>query len=226
MHSIDWCGSQWQVIGDVTTGEWYRALREVVAPLHQFAEAGDIDQLKHATDAACSFCADVIALDSAPVNRDVIMRAAAKFNQGKPKPEQQHIFPHLFNEVVRASSWGDHEPAIDAYYQTLFGSDGFDPELGDGPCACEECRNRANFDEHCLLRQEPITAFARQLASANPDDVLRYWDAPLYLYRHAQIKETHKGLAMAARNQKPVKEAMRNEERELFYNRLRNKLHG
>ena len=226
MRSFEWCGQRWQVIADVTTGEWYRALREVVAPFHAYQEAGDMDEVIAATDAACAFCAGVLALGGNTVNRSVLMSTAARHNATLAVEDQQHIFPHLFQQVVHASSWGDHEPAVHGYYAALFKSDEFDPALGDGPCGCEECRKQSKMDEHCLFRQAPITAFARQLATANPDDVLKFWDAPLYLYRHSQIMATHRGLSMAARTQEGTKKAMRDEQRELFYNRLRNRIHG
>lgn len=224
MHDFEWCGITWQLTGDITTGEWYQALREIVAPFHEFVERGDSERIRQATDAACAFCSSVMALKGNQVDRDVLVTAAAQFNKARDRQNQQHVFPHLFNQVINASSWGEHERAIHAYYQLSFGSQEFKPDLGDGPCACDECRKRVEFDEGCLFRQEPITAFARQLSAATPELVLQYWNAPYYLFRHAQIVATHRGLSMAAKTQKPLVDKMRKEQRSSFYAGLRDRL--
>lgn len=221
-----WCGHRFDLVATLTTGDWYRSLYEIVAPQNAMLGAGVPELSREAVDACYAFCSELIAWKGRTVDRDVLAMMQQKYNEGREVEDYELVYPHLYNACVASSGWGLHTPAIDAFYKVVTQSEKFDAGKSDGPCACEECCGRAEFDDGCLFRQEPITSFARQLGAVSPELVSQYWDRPLYLYRHAQIAETHRGMRLAAMNQERksnTESPERREAREMAHDDIRRK---
>lgn len=228
---ISWAGQELELVATITTGEWYRAQFEIVAPQAQYVRTGDVRHSHRSLDAAYAFCSGLVTWNGLEVDREVLARLSYDFNADRGTIEDlELVYPHLFARIIEACSWGPNEPGMNAFYAVASGSSEFDPSLDDGPCDCEECKGRIPLDDGCLFRQPPIDAFARQMGAIDAELVERFWDKPYYLFRHAHIAQTHRAMRMAAIGQERKKnekkreeEQKRREARELAWARVRNK---